>query len=399
MYSRERYSSMARRRKRSRTPFGIIAVAAVVLAAVIWLVFFPPMYDVNVNGKTVSVRAGSTLQQIVDDGHADPAPGDLLAVDGSVLESGKGDAMSATVNGSPTNDPGARVSRDAVIVIEDGADATEPYTERTETVPFKASETPATPSSYYTGAIHLYSQGVDGEQSVRKGEVSGKTVTVTTKAPVDSGFSSYSADVGGDKVVALTFDDGPWPQSSSQILDILKANDAHATFFVIGEQCKDNATVLKEIDSAGNQIATHTYDHANGSGNGVDLTKMSPAEQVAEVTKGFDAIEEVLGHAVSRVMRAPGGNYHGALVETLSPYVDVEFGWDVDTQDWSRPGVDAIVQRILSVQPGQVILMHDGGGDRSQSVEALRQALPQLKAQGYRFVTVDELLGYGNSGG
>lgn len=107
----------------------------------------------------------------------------------------------------------------------------------------------------------------------------------------------------------------------------------------------------------------------------------------------------MLGYQVSHVMRAPGGNYYGPMVETLASHVTAEFAGDVDTLDWSRPGVDAIVQRILSVQPGQIVLMHDGGGDRSQTVEALRIALPQLKEQGYRFVTVDEMLEYGVAGG
>ena len=75
--------------------------------------------------------------------------------------------------------------------------------------------------------------------------------------------------------------------------------------------------------------------------------------------------------------------------------MDAEIGWDVDTEDWRLPGADAIASRILSVQPGQVILMHDGGGDRSQTVEGLRIALPQLVEQGYSFVTVDELIAYG----
>ncbi len=71
-----------------------------------------------------------------------------------------------------------------------------------------------------------------------------------------------------------------------------------------------------------------------------------------------------------------------------------EIGWNIDTEDWRKPGVDAIVQRLLSVKSGDVVLMHDGGGDRSQTVEALSIALPQLKAQGYKFVTIDELLAY-----
>ena len=79
---------------------------------------------------------------------------------------------------------------------------------------------------------------------------------------------------------------------------------------------------------------------------------------------------------------------------TLSDISDVEIGWSIDSEDWRRPGSSAIEQRILKAKPGSVILMHDGGGNRSQTVEALRSALPKLKAQGYRFVTVDELLKY-----
>ena len=95
-------------------------------------------------------------------------------------------------------------------------------------------------------------------------------------------------------------------------------------------------------------------------------------------------------------MRAPGGNYHatssGNIITNLADHVTAEIGWNVDTEDWRRPGAQAIADRIMSAQPGDVVLMHDGGGDRSQTVEALKIALPQLKAQGYRFVTIDELM-------
>lgn len=390
---------MAAFQKRGSKRFLVLAAIIVIALAIgAWLWFFPPTYDVTVNGQTVNVKANATLQDLVDEGHASPAPGNLMAVDGSIARQGGGDALYATINDEGTSDPSAHVVRDAVIVIEDGNDVQEEYTESTETVPFAASDMQATPDSYYKGSVHLYSTGVDGTQVLRTGKVSGKTARVVTKQPVNSGFTAYSPNTGDDKVIALTFDDGPWPESSREILQILEDNDAHATFFVIGNQCKDNATVLRQIDEAGNQIATHSYDHADGSGQGVNLTFMSADEQVGEITKGFDAIEGVLGHEVSRVMRAPGGNYYGELVERLAPHVTAEIGWDVDTLDWSRPGSGAIVEKLLSVQPGDIVLMHDGGGERSQTVEALREALPKLKAQGYRFVTVDELLAYGVSG-
>ena len=81
-------------------------------------------------------------------------------------------------------------------------------------------------------------------------------------------------------------------------------------------------------------------------------------------------------------------------MRAIGPKVSAEIGWDIDSQDWRRPGSAAIANQIKSAWPGAIILMHDGGGDRSQTVEALKDALPYLKEQGYRFVTIDELMSY-----
>ena len=90
--------------------------------------------------------------------------------------------------------------------------------------------------------------------------------------------------------------------------------------------------------------------------------------------------------------RAPGGNFNDSVANDLRSMVQGEIGWNIDTEDWRRPGVDTIASRIKSAGPGEVILMHDGGGDRSQTVAALREALPYLKSQGYKFVTISELI-------
>lgn len=375
----------------------LLALAAILLVAgiAVFLIFNSPVFQVTVNGNSVTVTLGTTLQKLVTDGHASPEPGDLIAVDGTLIAEGEGHAFEADVNGERTHDPNAFVTRDASIVIEDGEDAVEPFTDKTMVLPYERSSMQAAPDTYYLAPVHLLSSGVDGEQAVRTGNVSGKSLSVITKQPVNEGYSVGNPDVGDRKVVALTFDDGPWPESTQAILKILAQNDARATFFVIGEQIEYNKGVLKRLHAAGNQIASHTYDHASGAGSGVDLTIMPTQQQIDEVVKGFEAIDEELGVEVSHVLRAPGGNYHGSLVETLAPYVSAEIGWNVDTLDWSRPGVQAIVDRILSARPGDIILCHDGGGDRSQTVEALRIALPELRARGYEFVTIDELLSYG----
>ena len=155
------------------------------------------------------------------------------------------------------------------------------------------------------------------------------------------------------------------------------------------------SVAIQRMAAEGHQIGTHSYDHAaTGGGNGVDMTRQSPEKQIEEVQMGQQAIADATGSEASKVFRSPGGNFHDEIIWNLQPYITSEIGWNVDTEDWRRPGADAIAERLLSVKPGDVVLMHDGGGDRSQTIEALKVALPQLRAEGYKFVTIDQLLAY-----
>ena len=324
---------------------------------------------------------------IIAEGIVSPVAGDLIAVDNSVITEGAGDRFSAMLNDVETNDGTTRLHKDDVIQVSDGKDIMEEYSVEEVTVePGQAVDG--------IGSIHHYVKGVQGKTEVRTGATSGLTVETVITPVSDAMYKSYNADVGADKVIALTFDDGPWPETTDQVLDILKEHGAKATFFTIGQQIDDYPEATKRIVDEGHQLCTHTWDHADGSGQGVNLTYMTAEEQVAEITKGYDAIKAITGQEASRVIRAPGGNYSGDIIWTLEPYVDAEIGWNVDTQDWARPGADAIAAAILSAEPGDVILMHDGGGDRSQTVAALRIALPQLVERGYKFVTMDELIAY-----
>ncbi len=396
-YSTAGNSPAPRRRKKKKSPLPIVLAAIVLVAAGVGIYLFlnPPVFSVSINGSSQSINSGTTVEQCVEKGYATPTAGNLIAVDGSIAQQGGGTAFTATVNGS-TVEGSYTLKKGDDVQISDGTDVDEEYTETTETVAHGTSGTDySTLSSYYNGSIHVYSSGEDGEKIVKTGKVSGKTSETITKQPVDAGYNAYDANVGDEKVIALTFDDGPWPTTTSEILDILKENGAHATFFQIGNQIANMPDIEKRIVEEGNQVGTHTYDHAAGSGQGVNLTYMTADEQRTEISKGFAAIEDTLGTSVTHIMRAPGGNYYGSLIDNLKDLVVAEIGWDLDTEDWSRPGADAIAKVILSVKPGQVILMHDGGGDRSQTVEALRTALPQLIAQGYKCVTVDELMAYG----
>ena len=384
-----------RRRQGGIPPQVFAAVAGLlVIGIVVLLILHPWNYKVVINGEEVTVSRNATISDAIEEGFASPHPGDLLDIEGQLLEEDGGDAFAAVVNGESTNDPEFQLKKGDVVEISDGADTTESFTSSEVTIPHGERTWDTEMGSYWNGSIHVVEQGEDGIETTKTGDVSGKTITEETKPAVDSGYHIYTADVGEDKVVALTFDDGPWPDSTDAILDVLEANGAKATFFTIGNQIPECTEQLRREYDLGMQICTHSYDHAAGNGQGVNLTYMTADEQVNEILKGYESIKEVTGEEPVHYMRAPGGNYYGDIISTLQPYVDAEFGWDVDTEDWQQPGADAIYERIMSVQPGQIVLMHDGGGDRSQTVEAVSRAVPELIAQGYTLVTVGDLLQY-----
>ena len=382
------------RRKASPLPF-IILAAVLVLGGVGLVVHFvrnPPHFDVTINGEVQRMDRGDTIATVIEKGYASPEAGDLLAIDGSTIEAGGGHPFEATLNGEATNDPEAKLTKKSVLDISDGEDVTESSTVVEETIPHGQTSTSTDFSAYWDASLHVYEKGEDGVRTITTGDVSGKTLTEETKAPVDAGYTIYTANTGDDKVIALTFDDGPWPETTDAILDVLEANNAKATFFTIGNQIADYTEQVKREQELGCQVATHTWDHAAGSGQGVNLTFMSAEEQISEVQRGYEAITQALGSEPSHILRAPGGNFSGDIINTLEPYIDAEIGWDVDTEDWRLPGSDAIYEAIMSAKPGNVILMHDGGGDRTQTVEAISRAVPELAADGWRFVTIDELL-------
>lgn len=373
----------------------LIAGGVLALVLVLGLHHFLRL-GISVNGTRHTVWRGTTIEKLLDKGFADPKPGNLLAVDGALLEEGKGDRCAATMDGE-TAKLDTKVKRGASILINDGSDVTEDSTVTEEAIPYGTANASTDFDYYWSGAIHLLSDGENGVETVTTGKVSGKKVTEVVKPAIPKGYSIYSVHTT-DKVCALTFDDGPWPETTKQILDILEKNGAKATFFTIGNQISEHPEDVKRAAQMGCEVCTHSWDHAAGNGQGVNLTYMSSSEQVEEIQKGYAAIKEVLGTEPVHIIRSPGGNFYGSIVDTLWNYVDAEIGWDLDTEDWRLPGSDAIYETIMQVEPGQVVLMHDGGGDRSETVEALDRALPELVQQGYRFLTMSELLEYGITG-
>jgi peptidoglycan/xylan/chitin deacetylase (PgdA/CDA1 family) len=389
------YGSGTRPQTRSNSGLNWNAIGlggAIILVALIMIyAIFPWPINITLNGQDFSTTKNITLAKIVERAALDIQSGNFVAVDGSVLEEGAGYAFAAVVNGESETNENRKLKRGDVVEITNGQDIMEDYTEEIQ-------EEAQGVSFDGVGAVHkVESYGSTGQISVKTGLVSGITTQDEVQSPQDAIVKFFNVDTGDNKVIALTFDDGPWDTYTNEILDILAEYNAKATFFTVGERIEKNADAVAREYAEGHQVCTHTWDHANGDGQGVNLGYMTEEERVSEVTQGYQAIADACSIDVSDVnqaIRAPGGNFSTEVAKSVLNYITAEVGWNIDTEDWRRPGASTIAQRILKATNGNIVLMHDGGGDRSQTVEALRTALPQMVEQGYKFVTIDELLTY-----
>jgi peptidoglycan/xylan/chitin deacetylase (PgdA/CDA1 family) len=186
------------------------------------------------------------------------------------------------------------------------------------------------------------------------------------------------------RLVALTFDDGPGPYTG-RLIDELQRLRVPATFFVVGYQLPEFATTLQREVDLGYVIGDHTSDHANLAQIGADGQR----EQID------DAAQEIgsYGAPRPRLLRPPYGAYDQTTHELLRRRRMLSVLWSVDSQDYTQPGVDAIVSNVVdNVHPGAIVLMHDAGGERSQTLAALPRIVQQLRREGYRFVTVPRML-------
>ena len=191
-----------------------------------------------------------------------------------------------------------------------------------------------------------------------------------------------------EKIIAITFDDGPHPTYTSQILDLLKEYDAKATFFVLGMYAEKYPDLLKRQYQEGHEIGNHTFSHIN-----VDKTSKEEIEK--EFLKTQDIISSIIG-TKPKIFRPPYGLYNKRVLEIASKNQCTIILWSTfqDSKDWSNPGVDKIITTTFSkIQNGDIILFHDYVyKEESHTVEALKTILPTLKKEGYQFVTISELL-------
>jgi peptidoglycan-N-acetylglucosamine deacetylase len=179
--------------------------------------------------------------------------------------------------------------------------------------------------------------------------------------------------------IALTIDDGPDPRWTPTILALLARYRIRATFCVIGRHAVRYPDLVRAIVAGGHQIANHTQTHP------IPMARLTPPQVAAELGQATDAIVAA-GAPRPRLFRAPGGGWSPAVLSACTASGMHPLDWSVDPRDWSRPGVPHIVDTILTkTRPGSIILDHDGGGDRQQTVDALTIALPRLIDAGYHF--------------
>ncbi len=202
-------------------------------------------------------------------------------------------------------------------------------------------------------------------------------VDLAVAATVVSGHRGRVVESNGTGAVSLTFDDGPEERSTPAVLAFLAEHHLHATFSLIGRQVERYPGLARSVAAAGMSLCNHTWDH--------DLALASRPR--AAIEQDVERAQSVIGARTGVApgfFRAPGGSWSHTVLDVCADAGLIPLGWDVDSRDWSRPGVAGIVANVTSeVRPGSVLLFHDGGGDREQTLQALPRVLSLLSARGY----------------
>ncbi len=334
---------------------------------------------VTVNGQVISLRRQMTVADCAQAVGITRQAGDLVSVRGSVLLRGGGQGRVMMRNGRWCR-PQERVRGNDSIFIKPADDVVEPTTETAR----RLSPVPCLPDGKpiaWRGRL-----AVHGLQRVSCGQISGLVGTVEwcVAQPVVTWKKQQE-----HPTVALTFDDGPHRTYTPQILDILKRYNAHATFFVLGSLAKARPDLIRRISAQGHEIGIHTWRHAR-------LTRLTAAQIRADISRCAAVLAPIIGAGGPRPrwVRPPYGAINSSVRRTLQEMGYRVAMWSVDPDDWRRPGAEAIYRRVMArVRDGSIVLMHDGGGNRSQTVAALARIVPELQSRGYRLVTMSQQAG------
>ena len=228
------------------------------------------------------------------------------------------------------------------------------------------------------GAANAEARAVAAAKRLKQQKAAATAGGPETIAPANGQPLYHLTD--GPKVVALTIDDGPSPIYTPQILRLLHTYGVTASFSMIGRSVAAYPGLAREVAAAGHVIVNHTWTHAN-------LTVLAPLAVADQMNRTSDAIANATGTRPA-MFRAPYGAWSPTVLARCRRMQLMPLDWSVDPRDWARPGVGAIATNIMrNTRTGSIILEHDGGGNRAQTVAALTYVLPRLLDRGYRFRT------------
>ena len=323
-----------------------------------------PPIAVSIEGQEVLTAARTTFGEAIQASELDARSGHLLDVEGEVLQR-RVDPGVILLNGEEAQRSTRLAEGDAIVVV-DGVDRTEGIRREVERVPGRQLQNPM-----YTLATSRMLQ------ITTVGRFSGKVVGIEYRS------------IGGTRrpaAVALTFDDGPWPTSTRQVLQVLERMHVDATFFMVGYLMERYPEIVTRVERAGMTIGTHSWVHPYRTPF-IDLLPhriQTEVERPADLLRRRFDIEPTL-------FRAPGGSYDPYVIRTAREAGMRIVQWSVDPGDYrdgaSPGGIAASVLR--NVRPGSIVLLHDGGGNQSATVRALPRIIRGIRAMGLELVAID----------
>ena len=333
---------------------------------------------VTVDGELQQMALGTSAGYIIDSEITHTADGDLLDVTGDVLEEGEGEPLVLTRGGEILLAED-RIRDGDEIESRRGDDVTEATVTSTTVIPAPVLYEGEGPFE------EVKVEGVPGTLERIVGEVSGSVVSSeVVELPVAMVVERRGA-LPGEKAVALTFDDGPWPLYTRQILEILDRENVKATFFMLGKQVRKKRDIAAMVANQGHLIGNHSLSH-------VYLSEAVSPEVVRSEIENCQA-EIKLATGVTPTWYRPAGGVTSLAVWEQTRVSKLKLiKWTVDPSDYRCTSPVVLANRVIdSTRPGSVILLHDGGGNRTCTVKALTTIIRELKSRGYTFVTLDEM--------
>ena len=323
----------------------------------------PPPIAVAVDGRSVLVDQGSTLGGAIRTLALRAEPGRLLEVGGDVIDP-RASRGTILLNGLEVPRSTPLEAEDEILVV-DGEDRTEATAREIERVPGRQPGNPM-----YTLATSRVAKVTVA------GEVSGEVV------------STRYESLGGTRrppAVALTFDDGPWPRSTRQVVDVLERLNATASFFMVGYLMERYPEIVRRVDRAGMTIGTHSWSHPYLT----PFDELTPHRIQTEIERPAAFVSRALGVRPT-LFRAPGGRYGGRVIHLADQARMRLVQWSVDPHDYEAGATAASIAGsvLRAVRPGSIVVLHDGGGDRSATVQALPRIIRGIRRMGLELVAI-----------